>query len=91
MEPVIDHASELRAAALLHVDIVPGTEIMRDVGDVHFTHAYGNVYVFPLKSIIGKNIDINFARLVPHPSDNPTDPLNWSKTWKREPSQTSPY
>ena len=34
-------ALDQRAAAALHVDIIPGTEVMRDVEDVHFTHARG--------------------------------------------------
>lgn len=29
------------AAEQLDVEIVPGTEVMKDVGDVHFTHAGG--------------------------------------------------
>jgi len=42
----IDHM----AAEQLNVDnIIPGTEVMRDVGDVHFAHAggaaNGSVYV----------------------------------------------
>lgn len=31
-----------RAAAQLQVEIIPGTEIMTDVGDVHFAHAGGS-------------------------------------------------
>lgn len=27
-----------RAAVELHVDIFPGTDVMRDVDDIHFTH-----------------------------------------------------
>jgi hypothetical protein len=49
MDLSIDDAAGLRAAELLHVDIVPGTEIMRDVGEIHFTHAQGNVYVLPFQ------------------------------------------
>lgn len=29
---------EERAALELHVDIFPGTDVMRDVDDIHFTH-----------------------------------------------------
>jgi hypothetical protein len=29
---------EQRAATELHVDILPGTDVMRDVDDIHFTH-----------------------------------------------------
>ena len=31
-------ALEQRAANELHVDIVPGTDVMRDVDDIHFSH-----------------------------------------------------
>jgi hypothetical protein len=29
---------EQRAATKLHVDIFPGTDVMRDVDDIHFIH-----------------------------------------------------
>ena len=48
--------------AELHIEILPGTEIMADFGTHHFvkeTGAKGPV-------------------LVPQPSNNPHDPLNWS-------------
>ncbi|KAI9669921.1 MAG: hypothetical protein M1831_006957 [Alyxoria varia] len=48
----------------LHTDIVPGTEIMIDVGRHQFV----------------KNSQRRV--LVPQPSDDPHDPLNWSSTWK---------
>ena len=32
-------ALDKRAAAQLDVEIIPGTEVMKDVGDVHFAHA----------------------------------------------------
>jgi len=47
----------------LHVEILPGTEIMTDVGSHHFVKG-------------GKTV------LVPQPSDDPSDPLNWSVFWK---------
>lgn len=31
-----------RAAETLQVEVIPGTEIMKDVGDVHFAHAGGS-------------------------------------------------
>ena len=34
-------SSEMRAAEQLDVEILPGTEVMKDVGDVHFAHANG--------------------------------------------------
>ncbi|KAH8911735.1 MFS transporter [Coniochaeta sp. PMI_546] len=50
----------------LNTKIYPGTEIMRDVGTHHF-----------VKSGHG-----NHNVLVPQPSDDPHDPLNWSPFWK---------
>jgi hypothetical protein len=50
----------------LHVEILPGTEIMADFGTHHFvkeTGAKGPV-------------------LVPQPSNNPHDPLNWTRKRK---------
>ncbi|KAL1844985.1 hypothetical protein VTK73DRAFT_1387 [Phialemonium thermophilum] len=51
---------------VLHTKIYPGTEIMRDVGTHHFVKA----------SDRGHDV------LVPQPSDDPHDPLNWSPVWK---------
>ncbi|GIZ42349.1 hypothetical protein CKM354_000562300 [Cercospora kikuchii] len=47
----------------LHTEIVPGTEVMTDVGSHHFVKGGSHV-------------------LVPQPSDDPHDPLNWKPTWK---------
>ncbi|KAJ9606374.1 hypothetical protein H2200_009335 [Cladophialophora chaetospira] len=47
----------------LHTALFPGTEVMTDVGGVHFKHS-------------GKTV------LVPQPTDDPSDPLNWSFMWK---------
>lgn len=47
----------------IHVEILPGTEVMADIGSHHFVKG-GNIV------------------LVPQPSDNPADPLNWSRAWK---------
>jgi hypothetical protein len=61
------HEQELRALEEeLHTEILPGTEIMRDVGSHHFVKAGTGV----------NNV------LVPQPSDDPADPLNWSTGWK---------
>lgn len=42
-------ALDVKAAEQLNVEIIPGTEVMKDVGDVHFAHAggasTGSVYV----------------------------------------------
>ena len=50
----------------LHTEILPGTEIMRDIGSHHFVKA-------------GKGAG---RVLVPQPSNDPADPLNWSLKWK---------
>ncbi|EHY57613.1 hypothetical protein HRR83_005479 [Exophiala dermatitidis] len=50
----------------LHVELLPGTELMADVGSHHFV----------------KSSDKNHRVLVPQPSDDPHDPLNWSLGWK---------
>ncbi|KAL9065044.1 MAG: hypothetical protein Q9157_007617 [Trypethelium eluteriae] len=47
----------------LHTEILPGTEVMTDVGSHHFVKSSNKV-------------------LVPQPSDDPHDPLNWSRMWK---------
>lgn len=52
----------------LHTKIYPGTEIMKDVGSHHFVKAGEK---------IGKS-----RVLVPQPSNDPQDPLNWSPGWK---------
>ncbi|KAH6683864.1 putative MFS transporter [Halenospora varia] len=48
----------------LHTVLYPGTEIMTDVGHIHFKHGTSHQV------------------LVPQPSDDPSDPLNWSPLWK---------
>lgn len=50
----------------LHVHIYPGTEIMTDVGSHHFV----------------KSSDKSQRVLVPQPSPDKNDPLNWSPKWK---------
>ncbi|CZR53299.1 related to HOL1, putative substrate-H+ antiporter [Phialocephala subalpina] len=50
----------------LHTEIYPGTEIMTDVGTHHFVKAGGGQH----------------SVLVPQPSDDEHDPLNWSPMWK---------
>ena len=35
-------ALDQRVAAALHIDIIPGTEVMRDMADVHYLHARGS-------------------------------------------------
>ncbi|TKA82091.1 hypothetical protein B0A49_00244 [Cryomyces minteri] len=47
----------------LHTQILPGTEVMADVGTHHFVKGGSHV-------------------LVPQPSNDPHDPLNWSFKWK---------
>ncbi|KAK6412397.1 hypothetical protein LTR95_017975, partial [Oleoguttula sp. CCFEE 5521] len=60
-------AHEERAAEQLNVDLIPGTEVMTDVGGAHFAKAGGRE---------------TGSVLVPHPSSSPNDPLNWSRPWK---------
>jgi hypothetical protein len=48
----------------LHTEILPGTEIMTDVGTHHFVKGASKTV------------------LVPQPSDDPHDPLNWNSLWK---------
>ena len=50
----------------LHIQIYPGTEIMTDVGSHHFV----------------KSSATSQKVLVPQPSADPNDPLNWSRKWK---------
>ncbi|RBQ69653.1 hypothetical protein FVER14953_10019 [Fusarium verticillioides] len=49
----------------LHIEVLPGTEIMTDVGKEHYVRAKESDQV-----------------LVPQPSQDPHDPLNWSPFWK---------
>ncbi|KAH8688531.1 major facilitator superfamily domain-containing protein [Ilyonectria robusta] len=49
----------------LHIEVLPGTEIMADVGKHHF-----------IKSEHSHRV------LVPQPSQDPHDPLNWKPMWK---------
>lgn len=59
----------------LHVEILPGTEIMKDVDIKHFVHSA-----------------INSDRvLVPQPSDDPHDPLNWRYALNRNKRQYSTH
>ncbi|KAG8418894.1 lariat debranching enzyme [Metarhizium acridum] len=50
----------------LRIDIIPGTEIMADIGSHHFV----------------KSNDSSHHVLVPQPSQSPHDPLNWSRPWE---------
>ncbi|EON65741.1 hypothetical protein W97_04980 [Coniosporium apollinis CBS 100218] len=51
----------------LHSELLPGTELMTEVAGVHLVHAHNAP---------------NAVALVPQPSFDPSDPLNWSKLWK---------
>lgn len=52
----------------LDITIYPGTEVMVDVGSHHF--------------IKSSNSKQEGRVLVPQPSDDPLDPLNWTLLWK---------
>ncbi|MCJ1464390.1 hypothetical protein MMC07_003003 [Pseudocyphellaria aurata] len=49
-----------------NVEILPGTEVMIDSGNHHFVKASAS----------------SDRVLVPQPSNDPSDPLNWNKYWK---------
>ncbi|CAJ0550132.1 Ff.00g100620.m01.CDS01 [Fusarium sp. VM40] len=49
----------------LHIEVLPGTEIMTDVGKEHFVKTKESHTV-----------------LIPQPSSDPHDPLNWKPLWK---------
>ncbi|CAJ2502185.1 Uu.00g095790.m01.CDS01 [Anthostomella pinea] len=66
MEENLDESALRELEDVLHTKLYPGTEIMKDVGTHHF-----------VKSGRG-----NSNVLVPQPSDDPHDPLNWSPMWK---------
>lgn len=63
MEMNYDATEQHEIEEELHYEILPGTEIMRDVGVHHFVKGKKNV-------------------LVPQPSQDKHDPLNWSVAWK---------
>ncbi|KAK4569420.1 hypothetical protein LTR86_003183 [Recurvomyces mirabilis] len=63
MEMNYDEAELHELEQELHTEILPGTEIMADVGTHHFVKGGSHV-------------------LVPQPSADPHDPLNWSPFWK---------
>ncbi|KAF2193679.1 MFS general substrate transporter [Zopfia rhizophila CBS 207.26] len=64
MEMNYDDKEIRQIEAELHTEILPGTEIMADVGTHHFVKGAGKTV------------------LVPQPSNDPHDPLNWSTGWK---------
>lgn len=66
MEENLDEQAVRELEEVLHTKIYPGTEIMKDVGTHHFVKAGQG----------SSNV------LVPQPSDDPNDPLNWSPKWK---------
>ncbi|GAD92932.1 MFS transporter [Paecilomyces variotii No. 5] len=66
MEMNYDEATLRQLEEELDTKIYPGTEIMTDVGTHHFVKS-------------SKSSD---RVLVPQPSNDPHDPLNWNKYWK---------
>ncbi|KAI0152783.1 major facilitator superfamily domain-containing protein [Xylariaceae sp. FL1272] len=68
MEENLDDNAIREIEEILDTKIYPGTEIMKDVGAHHF-----------VKSNHGNS---NSNVLIPQPSDDPHDPLNWSPKWK---------
>ncbi|KAM3416349.1 hypothetical protein BST61_g7952 [Cercospora zeina] len=67
MATMTDKTEENHAPQQLDVEIIPGTEVMKDFGDFLFTHAGGAE---------------TGSVLVPQPSNDVNDPLNWSTPWK---------
>ncbi|KAH8817462.1 serine/threonine kinase 16 [Xylogone sp. PMI_703] len=66
MDQNLDERAIHELEAELHTEIYPGTEIMTDVGTHHFVKAGTGAH----------------SVLVPQPSDDRHDPLNWSPFWK---------
>ncbi|QDS67833.1 hypothetical protein FKW77_007347 [Venturia effusa] len=63
MEMNYDDRELRRIEQKLHVEILPGTEVMTDLTSHHFLKGGSTV-------------------LVPQPTDDPNDPLNWTTAWK---------
>lgn len=81
----VNTMDEQRAANAIGIEMIPGTEIMRDVDGAHFAHvkgSHGAVYVFTCSSSFRDPKRADTIRLIPHPSSSKSDPLNWSPTWK---------
>lgn len=66
MDENLDARAIQELEEVLHTKIYPGTEIMKDVGTRHFV----------------KSAHRSSNVLVPQPSDDEHDPLNWSPRWK---------
>jgi MFS family permease len=66
MDQNLNDAAVQELEQLLGTKIYPGTEIMKDVGAYHFARAGGG----------------HHSVLVPQPSTDHHDPLNWSPLWK---------
>ncbi|CAG9942530.1 unnamed protein product [Clonostachys rosea f. rosea IK726] len=49
------------------IEMIPGTEVMTDVEEKHLAHAHNTA---------------SSAILIPQPTNDPHDPLNWSLWWK---------
>ncbi|KAJ3530057.1 hypothetical protein NM208_g9492 [Fusarium decemcellulare] len=64
MAPIHGQAEREEIQNELHIEVLPGTEIMADIGHHHF-----------IKSE-------HHRVLVPQPTQNPHDPLNWKTSWK---------
>lgn len=62
-----------------HLEHVPGTSVFSDDANAAALRTYEGVDLNRLKHGTGKNAHIV---LVPQPSDDPNDPLNWP-TWKK--------
>lgn len=66
MDENLDENAIHELEEVLDTKIYPGTEIMKDIGTHHFV----------------KGSNTSHSVLIPQPSDDPQDPLNWSPFWK---------
>lgn len=62
-----------------YLDHVPGTSVFSDDANAVALKTYEGIELDQLKHAKGKNAHIV---LVPQPSDDPNDPLNWPQ-WKK--------
>ena len=67
--------------AELHEEILPGTEIMTDVGSHHFVKGGSHVLV-PQPYALQSMSTLRLLLTICPRSDDPHDPLNWSTKWK---------
>jgi hypothetical protein len=80
----MDDGARKAAHDVLGVQIYPGTEIMAD-GTYSIRGVGGEDPRLTDTQCIVANVHLKHTgkyALIPQPSDDPNDPLNWSRTWK---------